>query len=72
VTDRLAELESAIRAQAALICDARVEITNYLSGEIGSQDFADRIIRLFDGSRHRHVQRHAREALADGEKWQYR
>jgi hypothetical protein len=65
MNDRLAELESAIRAQATLICDAQVEITNYLSGEIGSPEFVSRVIGLFDSPRQRAVQRRAREALGD-------
>ena len=65
MNDRLAELEAAIRAQAALICDAQVEITNYLSGEIGSPELTRRLLRLFDCQRQRDVQRKAREALGD-------
>jgi hypothetical protein len=49
MNERLAELEAAIRAQAGLISDAQAEIINYLSGKIGSPEFIDRIIRLFDG-----------------------
>jgi hypothetical protein len=67
MNDRLAELESAIRVQADLIVDAQAEIINYLSEQIGSPEFIDRIIRLFDGSRQRDVQRQAREALGDKE-----
>jgi hypothetical protein len=67
MNDRLAELESAIRVQADLIVDAQAEIINYLSGQIGSPEFIDRIIRLFDASRQRDVQRQAREALGDKE-----
>ncbi|MBV8897340.1 MAG: hypothetical protein JO051_12565 [Acidobacteriaceae bacterium] len=32
----------------------------------------DEIIRLFDGPRQREAERLTREALADGETWQYR
>jgi HEAT repeat protein len=67
MNDRLAELESAIRVQADLIVDAQAEIINYLSGQIGSPEFIDRIIRLLDGPRQRDVQRQAREALGDEE-----
>ena len=67
MTDRTTKLESAIRGQAALIRDAQAEIINYLSEKIGSPEFVDRIIRLFDGPRQREVQRQAREALGDEE-----
>ena len=67
MNDRLAQLEAAVRAQAALIRDAQAEIINLLSTEIGATEFTDRIIRLFDGPRQREVQRHAREALGDEE-----
>jgi hypothetical protein len=67
MNNRLAELESAVRVQAELIVDAQAEIINYLSGQIGSPEFIDRIIHLFDGPRQRDVQRQAREALGDEE-----
>jgi hypothetical protein len=67
MNDRIAELEAAIRAQAVLICDAQVEITNYLSGEIESPELVNRLIHLFDCQRQRDVQRKAREALSDEE-----
>jgi hypothetical protein len=67
MNNRLAELESAVRVQAGLIVDAQAEIINYLSGQIGSPEFIDRIIHLFDGPRQRDVQRQAREALGDEE-----
>jgi hypothetical protein len=62
VNDRLAKL---VRVQADIIIDAQAEIINYLSGQIGSPEFIDRIVRLFDGPRQRDVQRQAREALGD-------
>jgi hypothetical protein len=65
VNDRLAELESAIRVQADLIVDAEAEIINYLSGQIGSPEFIDRIVRLFDGPQQREAQRLAREARGE-------
>jgi hypothetical protein len=67
MNDRIAELEAAIRAQAALIREAQAEITRYLTKETESPQFVDRIIRLFDGPRQRDVQRQAREALGDEE-----
>jgi hypothetical protein len=67
MNNRLAELESAVRVQADLIIDAQAEIINYLSGQIGSPEFIDRIVRLFDGPRQRDVERQAREALGDEE-----
>jgi hypothetical protein len=68
MNDRIAELEEAIRAQAALIRSAQEEIINHLSAKIGTVEFADRIIRLFDGPHQRKVQRQAREALGDEER----
>lgn len=67
MNDRIAELEAAIRAQALLISEAQAEIMNYLSEKIGSPEFVDRIIRLFDCPRQREVQRQARKALSDEE-----
>jgi len=67
MNDRIAELESAVRWQAALIREAQAEIANHLSGEIGALELIERIIRLFDGPRQREVQRRAREALGDEE-----
>ena len=65
--DRIRQLEAAIRAQGGLISDAQAEIINYLSGKIGSPEFADRIICFLDCSRQRDVQRRGREALGDEE-----
>jgi hypothetical protein len=65
--DRIAELEGAIRAQAALIRSAQEEVINHVSAKIGILEFADRIIRLLDGPRQRTVQRQARDALGDEE-----
>ena len=65
MNERLAELESAVRAQAALIRDAQAEMINHLAAQIGPSQFIDRIIHLFDCQRQRDVQRQAREALGD-------
>jgi hypothetical protein len=67
MNNQIAELEAAIRAQAALIRDAQTEITNYLVKQIEAAEFTDRIIRLFDGPRQRDLERQAREALGDEE-----
>jgi HEAT repeat protein len=67
MTERTTQLEAALSAQSALIEEAQAEIINYLSGQIGSPEFIDRIIRLLDGPRQRDVQRQAREALGDEE-----
>ncbi len=72
MTDRTAELEAAVRAHEALIAEAQAEIIRYLSKEIEQPALVDALLRLFDGPQQREVQRLTREALADGEKWQYR
>jgi hypothetical protein len=65
MTGRTERLEPAIRAQGALIADAQMEITNYLTKKIEAPEFVNRIIRLFDGPEQREAQRLAREALGE-------
>jgi hypothetical protein len=63
MTDRLAQLESAFRAQNALIVEAQAEITRYLTKEIESAELVDRLIRLLDGPQQRQPQQ--RGALSE-------
>ena len=63
MTDRLAQLESAFRAQNALIVEAQAEIARYLTKEIESAELVDRLIRLLDGQQQRQPQQ--RGALAE-------
>lgn len=63
MTDRLAQLESAFRAQNALIVEAQAEITRYLTKEIESAELVDRLIRLLDGRQQRQPQQ--RGALSE-------
>jgi hypothetical protein len=65
ITERNTQLEAALSAQSALIEEAQAEIINYLSGQIGSPEFIDRIISLFDGPQQREALRIAREALGE-------
>jgi hypothetical protein len=65
MTDRLAQLESAFRAQNALIVEAQAEITRYLTKEIESAELIDRLIRLLDGPQQRQPQQLARRAPAE-------
>ena len=65
MNDGIAKLESAIRAQDALIAEAQAEMTRYLTKEIESAEFVDRLFKLFDGPRQRETQRLVREALGE-------
>jgi hypothetical protein len=65
MNDRTAELEAAVRAQDVLIAAAQGLLTRYLSKEVESAELIDDLLRLFDGSQQREVQRLAREALGD-------
>jgi hypothetical protein len=65
MTERTTQLEAALSAQSALIEEAQAEIINHLSGQIGSPEFIDRIIHLFDGPQQREALRLAREALGE-------
>jgi hypothetical protein len=65
MNERIARLESALRAQEALIGVAQAEITPYLSKETEAPEFIDRIIRLFDGPEQREAQRLASGAFGE-------
>jgi hypothetical protein len=65
MTDRTAELEAAVRAQAGLIAAAQGLLTNYLSKEIEAPALIDSLLRLLDGPQQREAQRLAREAMGE-------
>jgi hypothetical protein len=65
MTDRLAQLESAFRAQNALIVEAQAEITRYFTKEIESAELVDRLIRLLDDPQPWQPQQLARGAPAE-------
>jgi len=65
MTERTTQLEATLSAQSALIEQAQAEIARYLSKEIESPEFIDRIIRLLDGPQQREALRLAREALGE-------
>jgi len=67
MNDRLAELESALRAQAALFFEAQSLLTAYLSKQIESPLLIDRLLKLLDGPEQREAERLAREALGEEE-----
>jgi hypothetical protein len=72
VTDRTAKLESALRANAALRVQAERLIAAYIAPGSDRPAIVNELITLFDGPAQREAERLAREALANGEKWQYR
>jgi hypothetical protein len=61
--ERTIQLETALSAQSALIEEAQAEIARYLSKQMESWEFVDRLIRLLDGPRQREAKRLAQEAL---------
>jgi hypothetical protein len=63
--DRTEQLESALRANYALIAEAQAEMTRYLSKGIESAEFVDRLLKLLDGPQQREAQRLTREALGE-------
>jgi hypothetical protein len=72
VEDRTAKLEAALRVNAALRVQAERLIAAYITPQSDRPAIMDELIRLFDGPAQREAERLTREALADGEKWQYR
>jgi hypothetical protein len=64
MTDRTAELESAIRAQDALIAGAQKLLTDYFS-KGNRPALIDRLLKLLDGPQQREAQRLAREAIGE-------
>ena len=63
--ERTVKLKFALRAHAALIIEAQMEIERYLTKEIESTAFIDRLFRLLDGPAQRESQRLAHEALGE-------
>jgi hypothetical protein len=67
MTDRTAEFETAIRAQAGLISEAQELLTRYLAKEIEAPALIDSLLKLLDGPRQREADRLVREALGEKE-----
>jgi hypothetical protein len=65
VTDRIEKLESALRAEDALITEAQRLLTNYLSKQTEPADLINNLLWLFDGPQQREAQTLAAEALGD-------
>ena len=53
MTDRTAEFETAIRAQAGLISEAQELLTRYLAKEIEAPALIDSLLKLLDGPEQR-------------------
>ena len=49
MTDRIEQLESALRAEDALIAEAQRLLTNYLSKQTEPADLINNLLWLFDG-----------------------
>ena len=64
MTDRTAQLESALLAQSALIFEAQSLLT--VAKDLESSALIDRLLRLLDGPQQREAQRFVREALGEG------
>jgi hypothetical protein len=58
-------LESAVRAQDALIAEAQGLLTRYLSKEIEAAELINDLCSLLDGPKQREAQRLVREALGE-------
>jgi hypothetical protein len=71
VTDRTAKLEAALLVNAALRVQAERLIAACVAPEADRRGIINELIYLFDGPAQREAERLTREALADGEKWQY-
>ena len=67
MTDRTAEFEAAIRAQAGLISEAQELLTRYLAKEIEAPALIEGLAKLLDGPQQREAERLAREALGEKE-----
>jgi hypothetical protein len=65
VTDRIEKLESALRAEDALITEAQRLLTNYLSKQTEPADLINNLLWLFDGPQQREAQKLAAEALGE-------
>jgi hypothetical protein len=67
MNDRTTELESAVRAQSALIFEAQTLLAAYLAKDLESPALIDRLSRLLNGPQEREADRLAREALGENE-----
>jgi len=72
INTREIQLEAALRANAALRVQAERLIAAYVAPESDRHAIINELITLFDGPARREAERLTREALAGGEKWQYR
>jgi hypothetical protein len=66
MSDRTAEFEAAIRAQAGLISEAQ-ELLHYLAKQIEAPALIEGLLKLLDGPEQREADRLAREALGEKE-----
>jgi len=67
-----AKLVDALLANVKLRHEGERLIAAYIAPESDRLTILDDLIRLFDGPVQREAELRTREALADGEKWQYR
>ena len=67
MSDRTAEFEAAIRAQAGLISEAQELLTHYLTKQIKAPALIEGLLKLLDGPEQREADRLAREALGEKE-----
>jgi hypothetical protein len=67
MSDRTAEFEAAIRAQAGLISEAQELLTHYLAKQIEAPALIEGLLKLLDGPEQREADRLAREALGEKE-----
>jgi hypothetical protein len=66
------KLAAALRANARPREEGERLIAAYVAPGAGRAAIIDELIRLFDGPAQREAERLTREALGDGERWQYR
>jgi hypothetical protein len=66
------KLTNVLLANAKLREEGERLIAAYVAPESDRPAILDELIRLFDGPAQREAERLTREALADGEGWQYR
>jgi hypothetical protein len=66
MTDRIVELEAAVRAQDALIAEAQRLLSDTVRpGGLSREAFIDALRKLFAGPQQREAQRVSREALGE-------
>jgi hypothetical protein len=66
------KLAAALRANARLREEGKRLVAAYVAPESDRPAIIDELISLFDGPAQREAERLTPEALADGERWQYR